>query len=243
VHIGAHEAQEAEAYSQFSLEPVFWVEAIPDLARRAAINLEGFPMQTVTQGALWSEAGLQLKFNVSSNDAGSSSFYDFHLHSASYPNVENTSILELETETLCGVLNSHFPQGHPFGYLVLDVQGAELEVLRGAGEALGSFTGVMTEVSIRELYKGAPLFEELTSWFRGQDFQLISCDISSETGWGDALFVKSFFVKKFGLEVLDYKDVRLLKKITFPTRVRIAMIRIGLNPRYFSRAIFARGNK
>lgn len=236
VHIGAHQAQEGPDYSVNSLEPVLWVEAIPSLALRARKNLNQYPSQVVLEAALWSESGIRMNFNVSSNDGGSSSFFEFHLHSASYPDVATTSILEMETRTLSEILSGPIEIEKSFGYLVLDVQGAELEVLRGGADDLSDFIGIVSEVSLRELYKGAPLLEELVSWLSAREFRLIACDVSSQTGWGDAFFVRSDIVAKLGLSPLEPKDISKSQHLTFPTLVRIFMIKIRVNPMYFSRS-------
>jgi FkbM family methyltransferase len=236
VHVGAHQAQEASDYSENFLEPVFWIEAIPSLALRAKEQLQDFPLQSVVEAALWSRSGMKMNFNVSSNDGGSSSFFDFHLHKASYPEVATTSVIELETKTLSEVLGNRMVENCSFGYLVLDVQGAELEVLQGGSEVLNHFIAIVAEVSLRELYKGAPLFADLTEWLNSNRFQLIACNVSSETGWGDALFVRVDQVASFGLSILKFNEISHWKKLTFPTFVRIILIKLGLNPKYFSKS-------
>jgi FkbM family methyltransferase len=54
--------------------------------------------------------------------------------------------------------------------LKIDVQGYELEVMRGAGAALWRFDGVVLEVSHAELYHGAPTPEELAAALQGAGF-------------------------------------------------------------------------
>jgi FkbM family methyltransferase len=242
VHVGAHQAQEASDYSENFLEPVIWIEAIPSLALRAKENLQDFPLQSVVEAALWSKSGMKMNFNVSSNDGGSSSFFDFHLHKASYPEVATTSVIELETNTLSEILENRMVENCSFGYLVLDVQGAELEVLRGGSEVLKDFIAIVAEVSLRDLYKGAPLFAELTEWLNASQFQLIACDVSSETGWGDALFVRVDHVERFGLSILKLNEISYRRKLTFPTFVRIVLVKLGMSPKYFSKS-FLFGSK
>jgi FkbM family methyltransferase len=55
--------------------------------------------------------------------------------------------------------------------LKLDVQGAELDVLRGGEELLRSVTLIFTEVEFVSLYKGQPLFAEVDAYLRSQGFQ------------------------------------------------------------------------
>jgi len=58
-----------------------------------------------------------------------------------------------------------------FDLLVIDVQGAELEVLKGFD---GQFQGVKKleiEVSTAEFYKGGVLFEDLNTYLERQGFR------------------------------------------------------------------------
>jgi len=57
-------------------------------------------------------------------------------------------------------------------FLKLDVQGAELDVLRNAPRVLKNTMLVYSEVEYMELYKGQPLFGEIHEYLRGQGFML-----------------------------------------------------------------------
>lgn len=54
--------------------------------------------------------------------------------------------------------------------LKIDVQGFELEVLKGAGEFITAFRAVVLEVSHETLYHGAPTPEELCAWLDAHGF-------------------------------------------------------------------------
>jgi Methyltransferase FkbM domain len=56
--------------------------------------------------------------------------------------------------------------------LKLDVQGAELEVLRGATRLLRGGVHVLAEISFDDLYAGAPLAAEVMSFLEGHGFRL-----------------------------------------------------------------------
>ena len=195
IHIGAHEAQEASVYAQNELEPVLWFEAIPILVERARQNLVQFPNQEIQEALLWSEPDQEKVFHLASNDLGSSSVFDFHLHAASYPEVKMSDSLTLVTTTLDVEVSDFSKLTQEVAYLVLDVQGAELEVLKGAVNTLQQFEVIMSEVSTRELYKGAPVYSNLVEWLSDQGFTLIAEDLNHQVGWGDALFMKTSVLK------------------------------------------------
>ena len=56
----------------------------------------------------------------------------------------------------------------------LDVQGFELEVLRGAEQTLARTRAVLTEVSFFEVYKGQCLFHELAEYLVKSGFRLVA---------------------------------------------------------------------
>src|ERR1035437_393342 len=57
-------------------------------------------------------------------------------------------------------------------FIKLDVQGYELEVLRGAGLALASAEAVLMEVNLLGILDGAPLFHEATQFMSERRFQV-----------------------------------------------------------------------
>jgi hypothetical protein len=61
-------------------------------------------------------------------------------------------------------------------YLKVDVQGGELEVLRGAEQLLKQATFVDLELSFVQLYEGAPLYDEVLRHLESRGFGLLSLD-------------------------------------------------------------------
>ena len=122
---------------------------------------------------------------------------------------EVVSTRELDTHRLDDVLG----QG-PVDFLKLDVQGAELDVLRGAERTLAETLVVFSEVEFTPIYRGQPLFHDVTQHLRERGFDLF--DITrliryhysahpTPTGplerlvWGDAVFIPT----RDRLDVLD----------------------------------------
>lgn len=58
----------------------------------------------------------------------------------------------------------------PPQFIKADVQGYELEVLRGASAALTSTDAVLLEVSFRELYERQPLAHEIITYLGSRGF-------------------------------------------------------------------------
>ncbi len=93
-------------------------------------------------------------------------------------------------------------------YLKIDVQGAELDVLRGAEKQLQTITFVHVEVEFVPIYRGQPLFADIDQFLRAHAFSfhrfaniegrvLTTIDASHDTEaerrqmlWADAVYVR-----------------------------------------------------
>lgn len=58
------------------------------------------------------------------------------------------------------------------GFISLDAQGAELDILHGTIGALRGCAGIEAEVEFAPMYHGQPLFADLDAFLRGQGFEL-----------------------------------------------------------------------
>lgn len=73
--------------------------------------------------------------------------------------------------------------------LWLDLQGYELAILKASPRILKSIKVIHTEVCLKELYTGCPLYTEVRNWLEKQGFYVAY----EEIPWSDAgnvLFVK-----------------------------------------------------
>ena len=235
IHVGAHEAQEASEYATRGLEPVLWFEAVPSLVDRAAERLKVFPNQRIHSGLLWSEPDQMKTLNLSSNDLGSSSLFQFYLHKASYPQVRMENSIILQTTTLDSIVPNYSEFANQFSYLVLDVQGSELEVLKGSTAVICHLDAIMVEVSIRELYKDAPIYSEIIEWLSGQGFTLIADDINQKVGWGDALFLRTAVLKNRYPHIQSAEASVSRKMPSWGVFSRGILVRFGMKPEYLTR--------
>lgn len=206
IHVGAHYAQERHIYEELLCTPVLWFEANPDSVKVAMENLKTFPNQKVISKALWSRVGEKKNLFLAGNETSSSSLLEPYLISASHPEVSRISELTVETSTLDWELQS---LGGKVTYtiLVLDVQGAELDVLKGAVSALKSINYIISEISNLELYRKSTRMSELIDYLGKQGFSFIASNIDRSTGWGDGLFVRGEALKHHG----NFKHVHVVK--------------------------------
>ena len=87
-----------------------------------------------------------------------------------------------------------------FDVIKLDVQGAELDVLKGATNSLAHTLAIDIEVEFCELYKDQPLFDQVFSFLRKSGFEFIDFTYiyrwSPDTfnGLGQATFSDALFM-------------------------------------------------
>lgn len=73
-------------------------------------------------------------------------------------------------------------------FLWFDMEGNELNALKGAQKYLSDISLIYTEVNIQRFWKGCVCYEELKNWLADQGFDEIWCEICPD--WqGNALFL------------------------------------------------------
>ena len=111
--------------------------------------------------------------HVTRNSQSSSLLPMLDRHVEAAPSSEVTRDETVPTETL-DQLRRELGAPAPY-FLKLDLQGCELAALRGAPRFLRDTAATEIEMSLVELYEGAPTWEEVTSYLRDAGFTL--CDL------------------------------------------------------------------
>ena len=123
----------------------------------------------------------RLQLNRAGNWA-SSSFLEMNpRHSEAEPRSAYVGTEECEVARLDDLRAKLF-EPRERAYLKLDVQGYELEVLRGAVQTLEQVEVMEAELSLVPLYDGAPLFGEVVSYLDERGFALLGL----EPGFADS---------------------------------------------------------
>ena len=196
LHIGANDGAEAKLYEEAGIEG-WHIEAIPDVHAKLSNTCAMLPRQQEILACLDAEVR-DVEFNIASNDAQSSSLFDLNSHQVVHPEVEFTGKISLKTQRLDDLLaNGIFPSN--IDAALLDVQGAELRVLKGGEQflQLPSLKGLIMEISHHELYKGCVLFQELVEHVRQRGFFLKRV-VFNDWGWADAVFLKRWWPEAEG---------------------------------------------
>jgi FkbM family methyltransferase len=168
VHVGAHGGQEGQIYARHNLD-VLWIEALPETFRSLQNNIKSFPKQKAVNALVTDKEGEEYIFKVSSNDGASSSIFDLDYSKELWPEITMVDQVKLRSRVLDNVVAD---DGRRFDALVMDTQGSELLVLKGAPNLLRQVKFIKTEACDVELYKGGTTTEELSHFLESAGFRL-----------------------------------------------------------------------
>ena len=190
VHIGAHLAEGRALYEALGFSEVLWVEASSETYQgmvRELARPTGAKTRHTAVNALVSERdGEQLVLRHFSNNGESSSIFSATpVFRAAWPAISETG----RTETITSRSADQIAAAHGFhsaDLLVIDVQGAELLVLRGATKLLATAKAVVVEVSKFPYYEGGALQPEIRDFLRNRGFT----EIRRPPDHGDQLYLR-----------------------------------------------------
>lgn len=204
VHVGACTGEERDAYADCGVEQVLWFEANPESFKLLQENItprllspdfesraQRFSRNRAFNVCLSDADDEDVEFYVTSNfRSASSSMLKLGKHSEHYPQITVQQTLKLKTKRFDTFVRENSLNLRPFNFLNMDVQGAELKVLKGVGdELLKNFDYVYSEVNTAELYQGCVLLDELESYLEERGFVMREINMTPYE-WGDALLVR-----------------------------------------------------
>ena len=186
LHVGAHRAEELESYSRNGFNFVTWVEAQPQLAKELLGRLDKTRNRVINIAA-WDTNG-ELKSLKITNNSQSSSLLNMKTHIDAYPDISVTNEIQIEAKRLDSIL----PQDSKFSLINLDIQGAELNALKGLGDILTRTDVIYCEVNRKQLYEGCALVNDIDSYLKQFNFRRVSTKWYIRAGWGDAVYIKDY---------------------------------------------------
>jgi FkbM family methyltransferase len=194
---GSHDFLEMNGFFHYGAKDIMAIECnpyvIPDLFERcntAPSDKICYPIQA----CLWSETGIEKEFKFFKNQKyGAGSLFGDSKLSQYVPECKELA----ETIKLTTISFNDLIEEFPFtfdlynlGWCSIDLQGSELEFLKGASKLMEARPEVFyTEVSWEEAYLGQPLLPEIDAFFDEHDY--IRCGLRQDTIFqGDAIYVR-----------------------------------------------------
>lgn len=165
LHVGAHYGQEAKLYSALGLG-VIWIEADEKPFLVLQKTIKKYANQSAIQALVGDRDEKSVLFYEANNNT-SSSLFEFG------QDMPVESLKMVKTKKLNMVrIDKMFTENElkPYLYWCLDVQGAELLALKGAGTLISVPKVIEVEVSTREEYRGGALYSELHEYLTTFNF-------------------------------------------------------------------------
>jgi FkbM family methyltransferase len=185
IHIGAHEAEEQNQYVELNWGHMYWVEANPRLSKHLEESLNP-KLNTVINCAAWDVDKKIMTFNETT-DTQSSSLLRLKKHSDYYPEIRSKAEYQVEARRI----DCLFEKSGDFTFANIDIQGAELQAIRGMGIILKSLDAIYSEVNRQELYENCANIGEIDEYLRKFKFKRVATRWVIGRGWGDALYINT----------------------------------------------------
>lgn len=187
IHVGIHWAEEHNSYIDMGVKKLLYFEADPHNYEICKSYIQNTPedCQVELLNIALGDNNDTMMFNISSNDSESSSFLKPKIHLEQYPWIEFSKQIEVKLHRLDDVIE----KSEQYNTLVIDVQGFELNVLKGSAETLKNIKYIMTEVNVQEMYENCCLLSDLDDYLSGFGFERVETDLCGQN-WGDAFYIK-----------------------------------------------------
>jgi FkbM family methyltransferase len=180
LHIGGHFAEEAAVYAKSHIRHAIFIEGDPETFNMMQRALEQYPHFDGVC-ALLSDKFEKLDFHVASNKGASSSILLPDRHLLERPEITFEVLKKLDSVTLDSLRLGEFD------LIVLDVQGAEHQVIKGGFETLKKAKAIWAEVNAGFMYEGdsdsSTVVALLSEYFVPVYMNM------NKNKWGDALFI------------------------------------------------------
>lgn len=214
LHIGAHEGAEMLDYAQAGIPYAILVEANPTRFQNLQKSIEEKRYPTwcspltyaylpediknntefyAYNYAITNEVGL-IDLNLSTHDGGMDSIYKINAHgtNTSWAPYQHTNLIQVPSTTLDLLIVSHNTVHRKHfrpNFLNIDIEGAELEALKGADFVLSYTDYILVETQDTPRFEGSCVKQELSTFLLQYGFKEADY-FGTKYDWGDTFYVK-----------------------------------------------------
>jgi len=150
---------------------VVWIEPLPDVFQLLQHNIRMFSSQLGINALVGEHDGEKIKLHVSPGTRAASSIFPIKEVTMIWPDVSYESEITLVSRTLPSLLKEHRIDLADYKALVMDTQGSELLILRGAESILHNFDYIKLEAANFEIYEGCALLEDIQIFLAEHGFE------------------------------------------------------------------------
>lgn len=190
LHLGGNSGEEAKAYHEQGVDNVIWFEGNPELFETLNTNVSKYPGQIAFNNCVGDYDGDAI-LHIANNGGQSSSVLELGTHKIAHPGVHYVKDIPVKMNRI----ETLFPWAthgrlKDIDFLNADLQGFELQAIKGMGDLLKQFKYAYLEINKQELYKGCALWPEVEAYMKGFGFVTKEIKMSGNSGWGDCFMVK-----------------------------------------------------
>jgi FkbM family methyltransferase len=183
IHIGGHYGEEIDEYVRNGIQEIVIFEPLSDSFDILCENIKDLNANIIAHQVALGPKETSATMYVSDNEKQSSSLLKPKVHITHHPHVKFPETEEVEVKVLDDFNYTEY------NFINMDVQGYELEVLKGAKKTLENVNYVYCEVNRDEVYEGNAYVEELDEFLSQYNMERVETSWEGQI-WGDALYIR-----------------------------------------------------
>lgn len=183
IHIGAHYGEEVSNYVNLGIDNIVLFEPLKENFEVLKNNVSALNANIVGNRVALGNKNQNVNMLLSSNNLESSSVLKPKIHLDLHPDVIFSGQELVEMKRLDDFLFKNY------NFINMDVQGYEMEVLKGAEKTLENIDYLYCEVNRNEVYEGNAYIEEIDNYLSNYNMRRVETSWWYDGPWGDALYI------------------------------------------------------
>ena len=184
IHIGAHYGEEVSNYVNLGIDDIVLFEPLEKNFEILKNNVSELNANITGYCAALGNKNQNVNMFLSSNNLESSSVLKPKIHLDLHPEVVFSGEELVEMKRLDDFSFKNY------NFINMDVQGYEMEVLKGAEKTLEYVDYLYCEVNRNEVYEGNAYIEEIDNYLSNYNMRRVETSWWYDGPWGDALYIK-----------------------------------------------------
>ena len=225
IHVGAHTGQEVVEYNKYRNKIILF-EPQKDIFKKLIQNVNKHENVDCYNFGLGSKNEKKTIYRSEGNEGKSSSVLSPEVHLVVQPDINFVDTEEIQIKRFDSL------DLDTLNFLTLDVQGFELEVLKGFGEKLKNVEFIYTEINTKFLYKENALVADIDKYLNKYNFIRVFTNIDCFNYFGDAFYIKKTNNKYKGTlfnKIYNFVSISnfylYIKKLFYPKRLIKSIIK------------------
>lgn len=183
IHIGAHYGEEVSNYVNLGIKDIVLFEPLEKNFEVLKNNVSELNANITGYCVALGNKNQNVNMFLSSNNLESSSVLKPKIHLDLHPEVVFSGEEMVEMKRLDDFSFNNY------NFINLDVQGYEMEVLKGAEKTLEYVDYLYCEVNRNEVYEGNAYIEEIDNYLSNYNMRRVETSWWYDGPWGDALYI------------------------------------------------------